>query len=672
MFVRLASAESILDEAELASRINPPYALGEKIDDQGVWSMINLDGALAGYIFETAPFAAIPGFSGQPVNMLVSMTTEGRILEVEILHHNEPIFVSGLGQAPFHKFVDQYSGLSISDSFSVAVPYGSVDSGGSQIYLDGVTKATASVRIAHETILAAAYAVAREKIQGLSVGPAPQPDMSYEEELSFQQLVDEGIAKRHKVTNSEVQQAFKGTDWEFDDEVALENGDDLYLDLWVIDIGPPAIAKAVLSEEGLEKLNYFLSISPENAPILLIDSGRHGLVSEEFVRNTEPDLLSATQGDLPVALRDADLELKLKPELPKGHQLVVRADRRLGFNPTEPWQLSLRVIRKHGSFMPTIGTQDLVVEHASPKRFYKSFDAAIPPSQLVQSLLARKIDIIVLAVGLTVLFGALLLAMGKFASARYFSLFRYTILAIVIGFVGWWGQGQLSIATTLGVIRAAFESHNFNFLLFDPFSLLIWIVVIVSFFIWGRGFFCGWLCPYGALQEFAGLIGDKLGLKQLKISRKWDKGLKKLKYFILASLVAMTLFAPSMLDLAIEVEPFKTAITTQFVREWYFVAYAVLWLILGMFVFKGFCRFICPLGAFMAIGGLLRTGKWIKRRSECGSPCQLCSVRCKYNAIEPSGEIAYDECFQCLDCVSIYRDKNTCVPLVLIQKGKPL
>jgi dissimilatory sulfite reductase (desulfoviridin) alpha/beta subunit len=72
----------------------------------------------------------------------------------------------------------------------------------------------------------------------------------------------------------------------------------------------------------------------------------------------------------------------------------------------------------------------------------------------------------------------------------------------------------------------------------------------------------------------------------------------------------------------------------------------------------------------MAIGGMLRLRKWIPRRVECGSPCQLCKVRCRYGAIEKSGRIDYSECFQCLDCVTIHDDARQCVPLVLAAKGK--
>ncbi|MEP5004101.1 MAG: 4Fe-4S binding protein, partial [Paracoccaceae bacterium] len=152
----------------------------------------------------------------------------------------------------------------------------------------------------------------------------------------------------------------------------------------------------------------------------------------------------------------------------------------------------------------------------------------------------------------------------------------------------------------------------------------------------------------------------------------WDNRLKWLKYIILAAMVFLLFTAPARLDKAIEVEPFKTAITTFFIREWYYVAYAVGLLLLSMVLFKGFCRYVCPLGAVMAIGGLLRGRKWIERRDDCGSPCQLCKVKCSYGAIKKTGEIQYSECFQCLDCVTIHDDEAQCVPLILAAKGRKL
>ncbi|NIY99815.1 4Fe-4S binding protein, partial [Salipiger sp. HF18] len=235
---------------------------------------------------------------------------------------------------------------------------------------------------------------------------------------------------------------------------------------------------------------------------------------------------------------------------------------------------------------------------------------------------------------------------------------------------GFWGQGQLSIVTPLGVLRTALDGGSFAFLLYDPFSLLVWAAAIAGFLLWGRGFFCGWLCPFGALQEFAGHLGRLLRLPQIEPSPRWDRRLKGLKYVVLAAMIGVVFVAPGEVDAVAEIEPFKTAITTHFQRALPYVAWAAGLLLFSAVLFKGFCRYLCPLGAVMAIGGLLRGRDWIARRKDCGTPCQLCRVRCRYGAIEKTGKIVYSECFQCLDCVKIHDDPGLCVPLVLAGKAR--
>lgn len=102
-----------------------------------------------------------------------------------------------------------------------------------------------------------------------------------------------------------------------------------------------------------------------------------------------------------------------------------------------------------------------------------------------------------------------------------------------------------------------------------------------------------------------------------------------------------------------------------FDRSGPFVAYALALLLLNAVYYKFFCRFLCPLGATITLGGNLRLPAWLKRRAECGQPCQTCRHRCAYDAIEPKGTIDYDNCFQCLDCVGIYHDDQRCAPLIL-------
>ncbi len=662
-----------LDRAVLEPYVVPPMSLGEQLNDQGVWQLLNSGGAEAGFVFETEPMAPLPGFSGATINMLVVLDLDGRFLDVKLISHNEPIFVSGLGEAAFHKFFEQYRGHSISDTLVVGSPYGGGSDGSALVYLDGVTKATASVRIAHESILAATLKVAREKMGGIATGPPAYPNMDYTEDLTWDDLVEQGLVTRKTVTNAQMDAEFAGTIWEYDDPEGSAEPDGTYLDLWVVDIGPPAIARAVLSDSTFDELQDFMAIATTDEPVLVIETARHGLITDEFVRNTSPDLISAEQGGFPIALRDADIFIQLQPDLPEalqdGAALILRTDRRLGFDPTSEWVLKVKGLREHGVFQPEIGSVSLDTTLSTDARFFSRPEVVKPRPPWLDAIINRAPDLIVLSlflIGLVLLLGV---RMNRLAGHRYFTPIRLAILAFMTAFVGWWGQGQLSIATPLAVIRTVSEGGSFAFLLYDPFSLLIWAVTIVGFVLWGRGLFCGWLCPFGAMQEFAHHIGRLLRLPQIEPSAQWDERLKWLKYAVLAGLVALIFTAPARLDKAIEVEPFKTAITTFFIREWYYVAYAAGLLLLSAVLFKGFCRYICPLGAVMAIGGLVRGRDWIARRAECGSPCQLCKVKCSYGAIKQTGEIQYSECFQCLECVTIHDDPGLCVPLVLAAKN---
>ncbi|MGJ8604816.1 MAG: 4Fe-4S binding protein [Marivita sp.] len=670
----LSAVADVLDEDEIAAQIFAPMSLGALISDNGVYELLNSGGAHAGYVFQTEPMAPLPGFSGAPVNVLVVLDLDGRFLDVQLLNHNEPIFVSGLGQAPFHAFFEQYRGHSISDSLVVGSPYGAGDGGGQLIYLDGVTKATASVRIAHESVLAAALQVAREKMQGIASGPPAYPDPDYIEVLTWDDLVTQGLITRRVATNAEVQALFEGTVWDDDDAEALDDPDAPYLDLWIADVGPASIARVLLDEDTIEELDRFMAISTFDEPILVIETGRHGLVSDDFVRNTAPDWIGAEQDGFPVALRDADLFVELSDAVPDvlhdGVAMILRTDRRLGFDPTRDWVMTVEAVRSHGMFQPEIGSVQLAVTHVTDERFFARPVVVEKLAPWKEAILNRQSDLILLAMFLSLLVAALLGAQSWLAGLAAYTPVRLGILAVVLGFVGWWGQGQLSIVTPLAGLQTTMAGGSFAFLLYDPFSLLIWAVVIVGFVLWGRGLFCGWLCPFGAMQEFAHHLGRMLRLPRIEPSALWDARLKSLKYVALAGLVAVTVFAPSYMDKAAEIEPFKTAITTVFMREWYYVAYAALWLVLGLFVFKGFCRYLCPLGALMAIGGMLRLRRWIPRRAECGSPCQLCRVKCSYGAITPKGEIQYSECFQCLDCVTIHDDTEQCVPLILKDRAK--
>ena len=58
----------------------------------------------------------------------------------------------------------------------------------------------------------------------------------------------------------------------------------------------------------------------------------------------------------PVTLRDADLIVEAHEDAPDGVAMILRTDRRLGFDPAAPWTMSIKAVREHGMFQPEIGS----------------------------------------------------------------------------------------------------------------------------------------------------------------------------------------------------------------------------------------------------------------------------------------------------------------------------
>src|SRR5262249_7264344 len=175
--------------------------------------------------------------------------------------------------------------------------------------------------------------------------------------------------------------------------------------------------------------------------------------------------------------------------------------------------------------------------------------------------------------------------------------------------------------------------------------------------------FCGWLCPFGALQELLNKLARRVGVKQIAVPFGLHERLWMVKYVVFLAILAISLNSIIAAFAVAEVEPFKTAITMKFLREWPVVVYAVVLLCAGLFVERFFCRYLCPLGGALAIPARMRMFEWLKRYRECGSECQICALHCTVQAIHPLGQINPNECIYCLQCQANYFDHSVCVHL---------
>jgi polyferredoxin len=243
-------------------------------------------------------------------------------------------------------------------------------------------------------------------------------------------------------------------------------------------------------------------------------------------------------------------------------------------------------------------------------------------------------------------------------------------LLFTLFFIGWYALAQLSVVNVLTFISALMHDFSWNAFLIDPMMFILWTFVAVTLLLWGRGVYCGWLCPFGALQELVNQLARRFKVRQWEFPAKVHERLWAIKYIILLLLFGISLQSVDTVLRYIEIEPFKTAITMRFMREWGFVIYAVALVLISIVNRKFYCKYLCPLGAALAIPARLRLFDWLRRYKECGRPCQVCAVECEVQAVSPTGVINANECHYCLDCQVTYYNERKCPPLVERRKRR--
>ncbi|MCJ2102739.1 MULTISPECIES: 4Fe-4S binding protein [Methylobacterium] len=670
----LSARAGQLDRAALEKYFPPPLVVGEKDDRLPVWPILKQQAGayeVFAYAFESVDLAPIPGFGGTPPDLLIALAPDGTFRDVKVIAHHEPVFLEGLGSEPLFAFVEQYAGLSARQAIRVGRPNARAAGAAPQTTVDGISMATASTRVINQSILASALAVARAKLGfgAANVGLKVEARADLYEPLTLADLVARGWVGRLTVTNAHAASAFKGTGVE---DRAEGRPDAVLTDLIVAYLNVPTIGRNLLGEVRYDAL--MRELGPGNHAVMVISAGPEDApenpIGDRFVLGAVPERLAVGQGGLIVNARDMAVERRdagRAEGLPPGPWTILRIDQAAGFDPSAAWVLAETIVRERGQILSEKIARAFPVETKLPADLFTRVRPEDGPNW-TDPWRARGPELGLIGLMLAVLVPVLSRQRGLVADGRRFALFRLGFLALTLGFVGWYAQAQLSIVTLVGLVRAATVSHDLAFLLYDPPSLVLWVFALAALVAWGRGTFCGWLCPFGALQEFVALLARPLRIRQLAVPARLDRALRPVKYVVLVGILGAAAAGSPLADTVSEVEPFKTAITLSFVRSWPFVAYAAGLLVLNLFVYKGFCRYLCPLGAGLALLGRARILDWIPRRAECGSPCQLCKVRCRYGAIAPSGRIDYAECFQCMECVTIIHDPEQCVPQVVARK----
>ena len=647
-------------------------------------------GKAVGYAYLNTDFSSAVGYSGKPIRILVGIDPKGVIRGIKLVEHKEPIVLIGIPQEKVVAALNKLIGKDL----------GPVAAGQEQIpQVDIVSGATVTVLVMSDSVVRSAVKLIRSGRLGqtgagaASAAPAMVVDPSVSEVRDWNTLVGDGSVRSLRLTVGEVTKAFADAGQQQAAE-RPETGtpEDRFIDLYVAPVSVPAIGRSLLGDVVYDRLQK--KLKPGQQAIVVAGDGAYSFKGSGYVRGGIFDRIELMQDGQGVRFRDrnhtrlGDLAAEGAPQLREIALFTVPDE--FSLNLSEPWELRLLVQRSYGARDKATLPFDL--GYTLPARYLKAAPAVEPaPEQppaaatpeppagkaaqtsadeeplwvKIWKLNAFKIGVTVVA--LLVLTAIFFFQNWLVSRPRLFAWVRRGYLLFTLVWLGWYANAQLSVVNVLTFVNSLVTGFSWEFFLSAPLIFILWAAVAAGLLFWGRGPFCGWLCPFGALQELTNNLAQWLKIPQVKLPFGLHERLWPIKYMIFLGLFGLSLYSVALAETYAEVEPFKTAIILKFVRGWPFVVFAVALLVAGLFIERFYCRYLCPLGAALAIPGRIRMFEWLKRYPECGSPCQRCAKECPVEAIHPEGQINVNECIYCMHCQELYHDDQRCPHMIQVR-----
>jgi len=665
---------------------------------------------LLGFVYLNSDVVDATGYSGKPIHILVALDPAGKILGAKLVEHHEPIVLVGIPEEKIKPVIEHFRGVDVRALASGTAPATSSP--------EIVSGATVTVLVIGDSIIRSALKVVQARGLGAPASAASEAavpgaatiDQDKSEIVDWQTLIGDGSVRRLHLSLADVNEAYdKSGNPEAAKRREKGSPDETFMDLYVALPTIPTIGRSLLGEAGYQQMMDRLA--PGQQAILVMGNGRYSFKGSGYVRGGIFDRIELVQKLESVRFRDkghtriGDLAAAGAPGFKEIGLFAVPPGTK--FDPAQPWQLKLLVQRAVGALEKAFLVFD--VRYLPPEKYLKhqaqpiaAADTAQPaPKDAPDHALATQqgaqsstgiptgseatpatgmgvtplwqriwrdrwidIGIVLLAIGvLTVIF---FFQDWLVRRPKLFRRIRTGFLLFILFWLGWLVHAQPSVVNVLTFFNALISDFKWDYFLMDPLLFMLWCSIAAALLFWGRGPFCGWLCPFGALQELTNRAARRLKVPQIAVPWAVHERLWPLKYVIFLGLFGVSIYSLALGERLSEVEPFKTAIVLRFIRDWPFVVFALALLTAGLFIERFFCRYLCPLGGALAIPGRMRMFDWLKRYRECGNPCQRCAQECPVQAIRPEGQINVNECIYCMHCQLLYWDDHKCP--VMIQK----
>ncbi|WP_442969926.1 4Fe-4S binding protein [Roseibium sp. Sym1] len=685
MLSALAFTSAVLADDALVSRFLSKVEAGDLVPGADAFGPIRDDAAVVpalkggdtiGWVYLTSDFVSTTGYSGKPIHTLVGVDENAVITGVRLVKHSEPIVLIGIPESKIRAVTEGYAGLDLKVE---------AESGGSAHDLDIISGATVTIMVIDDSIVRSGLKVARAlglgglKQEKADTGPRMVVDTGKMDIQDWMTMTGDGSVRRMSLDVAQINDAFA----QQGDARAIarpEDGPetDSFVDMYLALADVPSIGLSLLGEAEFANLQKRLK-EGEHA-LLVMGRGRYSFKGSGYVRGGIFDRIQLIQDDVSVRFHDrqqtrvGEIAAAGAPAFTEMDLFIIPADS--DFDPAKEFRLQLLVQRAVGPIDKVFLTFDL--GYRLPAAYLRSEtpvdavetnttgeDAQAEEKAAVQQLWKRiwndrKADILVLAGAIGVLTLVFFFQMQVTRNERFTFWFRIGFLTFTLVWLGWMENAQLSVVNVLAFFSALTSDFSWDAFLMDPLVFLLWFSVAAALLFWGRGAYCGWLCPFGALQELTNRLAKLCRIPQIEVPWGLHERLWPLKYMIFLGLFGLSLYSLDTAEHYAEVEPFKTAIILKFQRAWPFVLFAVALLAAGLFIERFYCRYLCPLGAALAIPARLRMFDWLKRYRECGNPCNRCAKECMVQAIHPEGNINPNECLNCLHCQVLYQHDQKC------------
>lgn len=192
-------------------------------------------------------------------------------------------------------------------------------------------------------------------------------------------------------------------------------------------------------------------------------------------------------------------------------------------------------------------------------------------------------------------------------------------------------------------------------------SIVLMVAILISA-VMAKGYFCGWVCPFGSIQEgiaaFSRWLQKRVPaiagfVKATKVRFAFlagiDRWLRYGKYAVLAWALGGSVVYGVMVFR--DVDPWAALLTiTEFELGAGMVVLAVV-LVASFFVERPWCKYACPLGATIGLAGKLSLIK-VQREAQSCSGCNLCGKKCPMGIpVQTLSRVDSADCNMCLQCV---------------------